>query len=216
MAKKASMGKRRRAREMAVQMLYQQEMGGSNVEQVFQVFDLDDFLQEAEFPVADAAETKPAGDEPPAPPPPPPPRPPSRTSPLGIAARAAAAADTAERRKLARDSFEHAQRLVRGTLAEGSVIDELIREHAENWRLERMPPIDRNILRLAIYEMLFEGSVPKVVVVDEAIELAKRFGSENSGRFVNGLLDGVLKSRSFEKIAATRAEGGALMQGKAT
>lgn len=214
MAKKPSMGKRRRAREMAVQMLYQQEMGGSNVEQVFQVFDLDDFLQEAEFPVLEATESKPDGDEPSAPALPPP-RPPSRTSPLGIAARAAAAADTAERRKLARDSFEHAQRLVRGTLAEGTVIDELIREHAENWRLERMPPIDRNILRLAIYEMLFEGSVPKVVIVDEAIELAKRFGSENSGRFVNGLLDGVLKSRSFEKIAAARADG-ALMQGKAT
>lgn len=77
-----------------------------------------------------------------------------------------------------------------------TTIDALIRQHAENWRLERMPAIDRNILRLAIYEMLHEAKVPKVVIVDEAIELAKKFGAENSGRFVNGLLDGVLQSQT--------------------
>ena len=94
-------------------------------------------------------------------------------------------------------SFQYAQRLVAGTLKNCTSIDTLIREHAENWRLERMPTIDRNILRLAIYEMLHETSVPKVVIVDEAIELAKKFGSENSGRFINGLLDGVLQSRGL-------------------
>ena len=54
--------------------------------------------------------------------------------------------------------------------------------------------------RLAIYEMLHESNVPKVVIVDEAIELAKKFGSENSGRFVNGLLDGVLQSEHPERV----------------
>jgi N utilization substance protein B len=76
-------------------------------------------------------------------------------------------------------------------------IDEMIRGQADNWRLERMPAVDRNILRLAVYEMLFETDIPKLVVVDEAIELAKKFGSEQSGRFVNGLLDGLLKQHAF-------------------
>ncbi len=95
-----------------------------------------------------------------------------------------------------RGTFRHARRLVEGTLEQQTAIDKLIRRHAENWRLERMPPIDRNILRLAIFEMLNEIKVPRVVVVNEAIELAKKFGSESSGRFVNGLLDAVLRSQA--------------------
>ncbi len=94
----------------------------------------------------------------------------------------------------AKKSFDYAQRLVTGTLEHRTAIDKMITRYAENWRIERMPTIDRNILRLAIYEMLHESSVPRVVIVDEAIELAKRFGSEHSGRFVNGLLDGVLQA----------------------
>ena len=62
-----------------------------------------------------------------------------------------------------------------------------------------MPVVDRNILRLAVYEMLFEADIPKLVVMDEAIELAKKFGSEQSSRFVNGLLDGLLKSQAFPR-----------------
>ena len=84
-----------------------------------------------------------------------------------------------------------------GSVEHQEKIDELIRSQADNWRLERMPPVDRNILRLAIYEMLFEKETPKLVVLDEAIELAKKFGSEQSGRFVNGLLDGLLKQHTF-------------------
>jgi len=91
-------------------------------------------------------------------------------------------------------SMEYARQLVSGTVEKGEEIDERIRRHAENWRLERMPAIDRNILRLAIYEMLYQPKVPRIVIVDEAIELAKKFGSEHSSRFINGLLDGVLKS----------------------
>jgi len=76
-------------------------------------------------------------------------------------------------------------------------VDALIQEQAEHWRLERMVAVDRAILRLAVYEFLHEPDVPKLVVVDEAIELAKVFGSEQSGAFVNGLLDGLLKNHSF-------------------
>jgi len=97
-------------------------------------------------------------------------------------------------------SFIYAQTLVRGTLSNLEEIDDLIRGQAEHWRLERMPAVDRNILRLAVFEFLYEADVPKLVVVDEAIELAKKFGSKDSGRFVNGLLDGLLKNREFPGV----------------
>jgi N utilization substance protein B len=87
--------------------------------------------------------------------------------------------------------------MVRGTLEAPRADRHPDPRAAANWRLERMPPVDRNILRLAVYEMLCEIDVPKLVVMDEAIELAKKYGSEQSGRFVNGLLDGLLKAHSF-------------------
>ncbi len=96
--------------------------------------------------------------------------------------------------------FIYAQTLVRGTLSNLEEIDDLIRGQAEHWRLERMPAVDRNILRLAIFEFLYEADVPKLVVMDEAIELAKKFGSKDSSRFVNGLLDGLLKKRKFPGV----------------
>jgi N utilization substance protein B len=97
-------------------------------------------------------------------------------------------------------SFTFAKALVRGTLSNLQEIDDLIRSQAEHWRLERMPAVDRNILRLAIYEFLYETDVPKLVVIDEAIELAKKFGSDDSSRFVNGLLDGLLKKHKFPGV----------------
>ncbi|PKN44414.1 MAG: transcription antitermination factor NusB, partial [Deltaproteobacteria bacterium HGW-Deltaproteobacteria-20] len=68
-------------------------------------------------------------------------------------------------------------------------VDELIRTSSTNWRLERMARVDRNLLRMAAYELLEQKSVPRAVILDEAIELAKLFGSEDSGAFVNGVLD---------------------------
>jgi len=68
-------------------------------------------------------------------------------------------------------------------------LDALIVRYSEHWRLERMTAVDRNILRLAAYELLFQPDVPPKVAINEAVELAKRYGSENSGAFVNGLLD---------------------------
>lgn len=94
-------------------------------------------------------------------------------------------------------ALDYAKSLVNGTLEHLSEIDDLIRHQAEHWRLERMPAVDRNILRLAVYEFLYEADVPKLVILDEAIELAKAFGSEQSSRFVNGVLDGILKSRTL-------------------
>jgi N utilization substance protein B len=161
--RKEGLGKRRRAREMALQMLYQRELGGSPLAEILAAFDLGDYQAQNER--ADG----------------------------GNGALAADAGDR-DHDPQVEESFDYARRLLTGVDEHAETIDEQIRLHAENWRLERMPVIDRNILRLAIYEMLFEANVPKVVIVDEAIELAKKFGSENSGRFVNGLLDGVLKA----------------------
>lgn len=95
------------------------------------------------------------------------------------------------------EALRYAKSLVEGTLKHLEEIDELIRRQAEHWRLERMPAVDRNILRLAVFEFLYETDVPKLVILDEAIELAKEFGTEQSGRFVNGVLDGILKTRSL-------------------
>jgi N utilization substance protein B len=68
-------------------------------------------------------------------------------------------------------------------------LDRLIIRYSEHWRLERMVAVDRNLLRLAVYELLYRPDIPAKVVINEAVELAKRYGTEASGAFVNGLLD---------------------------
>lgn len=82
------------------------------------------------------------------------------------------------------------EELARGTVAKSAEIDRKIEEKAEHWRLERMPVVDRNILRLAIYELEMHA-VPAPVVIDEALELARRFSSDESVAFINGVLDAV-------------------------
>jgi transcription antitermination protein NusB len=161
---------------MAVQMLYQSDLGGSPLPQIFRTFDLSEYLaREREAGDKEKAERTPRSPETPE----------------------EQRAEAARRRKRVDEAFHFAQELVQGTLDHREKIDDMIRSQADNWRLERMPAVDRNVLRLAIYEMLFETDTPKLVVVDEAIELAKKFGSEQSGRFVNGLLDGLLKQHTF-------------------
>ncbi len=84
-----------------------------------------------------------------------------------------------------------AESLVLGVCTHREQVDELIVRFARNYQLSRLAAVDRNILRLAVYELLYNTEVPPVVAINEAIELAKQFGSEESGRFVNGLLDRV-------------------------
>ncbi len=81
--------------------------------------------------------------------------------------------------------------LVNGCLAHRQRIDEAIRRAAENWDFERLAAVDRNILRLGVYELLFREDIPPQVTLNEAIELAKRFSTAKSGAFVNGVLDRV-------------------------
>ena len=80
-----------------------------------------------------------------------------------------------------------------------TVIDEMIRKVSEHWRLERMPRVDRNILRLLVAEMLYLPDVPARVSINEAVELAKRFGAAESPAFVNGLLDSAIKALDVRK-----------------
>jgi N utilization substance protein B len=91
-----------------------------------------------------------------------------------------------------------AQHLVEGVLDNLSEIDPVIAEIAPEWPLEQMSPIDRNILRIAIFEMTFDPDIPVKVAINEAVELAKLFGSESSRRFVNGAL-GTLASSQVPK-----------------
>lgn len=154
--------KRRKGRQMAVQMLYQHDLGGASVSEILHSF-----------------------------------------QPNGYAENEAEGSTRKERVEEAvpveelQGVLEYAARLLEGSTEHREEIDTLIASQAENWRLERMPAVDRNILRLAVYELLYEDDVPHLVVLDEAIELAKEFGSEQSGRFINGLLDGLIRSHEL-------------------
>ena len=86
---------------------------------------------------------------------------------------------------------EFSQKIVNGVSQHGEEIDVIIEHYSEHWRLKRMTTVDRNILRLAIFELMFCDDIPPKVVLNEAVELGKKFGSDKSGSFVNGILDKV-------------------------
>ena len=131
------MGARRKARELALQMLFQHDMSGNQPDAIIATFE--------------------------------------------------------ELQKSKPNTREFATKVFRGTLEHMPRIDEMIQQQAENWRLSRMAAVDRNIIRMAIYEFLHEEDTPKLVIIDEAIEIAKKFGTQKSSQFINGILDGVLK-----------------------
>lgn len=84
---------------------------------------------------------------------------------------------------------DYADAVARGVANELAQVDEAVRKASTNWRLERMARVDRNVLRLGAWELIHSHAVPRAVILDEAVELAKRFGSEESSAFVNGVLD---------------------------
>jgi N utilization substance protein B len=138
---------RHRAREAAVQMLYQWEVGKVSMFEVGQT-----------FWTHGPAEAEPLGD----------------------------------------DLRAFATRLATGVAGTVSNLDPLIGEAAENWRIERMNVLDRLILRLAVYEFLHEPDTPSKVIINEALELARTFSTDDSVRFINGVLDAVRRSLSRE------------------
>ena len=85
------------------------------------------------------------------------------------------------------------EELARGVIAHHVEIDPLIAKHAENWEIDRMGTVDRNAMRIAVYEMLYRNDIPPVVSINEAVELAKSYSSIESGKFVNGILDRIRK-----------------------
>ncbi len=131
------MGARRKARELALQMLYDHDVSGNPPDMIILHFD-------------DLQKSKP-------------------------------------------NTREFATRVFKGTVDHLGKIDEMIVAQADNWRIERMAIVDRNIIRMSIYEFLHENDTPKLVIIDEAIEIAKKFGTQKSSQFINGILDGILK-----------------------
>jgi transcription antitermination protein NusB len=152
------MGKRREARERAVQFLFQHDLNPPE--------DLDRALNEfwdTQRAAAIAEEKGPANWGQPIELPPP-------------------TADEAETRLFA-------DPLIRGVIQNRNAIDEKIKGHAKNWEFHRIAAVDRNIMRLALYEMLHREDIPPVVSINEAVDIAKKFSTQDSGKFVNGILD---------------------------
>jgi N utilization substance protein B len=102
---------------------------------------------------------------------------------------------------------EFTTQLVKGTTLYAEKIDEIIVNTAKNWPLHRISPIDRAILRQAIFELMYCPEIPSKVTLNEAIELGKKFGSEKSGFFINGILDNVLNNSLKQKEKAGRKRG---------
>ncbi len=140
------MGTRRKARECALQLLYQLDM---NEHEPLRVFE--NFWRQLEEPVED-----------------------------GI--------------------HEFSEQLVDGVWGRREEIDGMIAAYSTNWKVSRMATVDKNILRLAIYELLYCPDIPVKVTLNEAVEIAKRFGTAESSAFVNGILDNVARDRAQEKF----------------
>jgi N utilization substance protein B len=152
------MGKRREARERAVQFLFQHDLNPPE--------DLDGALEEfwqTQRAAAIAEEKGPATWGQPHELPPP-------------------TTEEAETRLFA-------DPLIRGVIEHRTAIDERIKSHAKNWEFHRIAAVDRNIMRLAIFEMLHREDIPPVVSINEAVDIAKKFSTQDSGKFVNGILD---------------------------
>jgi N utilization substance protein B len=107
-------------------------------------------------------------------------------------------------RSTTEETKARAQRLARGTVGLVGEIDEAIKSAATNWRFERIAAVDRTVLRLGVYELMKEQETPAPVILDEAVELAKRFGEAESHAFVNGVLDAIRRRVRGESSAAAR------------
>ena len=92
--------------------------------------------------------------------------------------------------------------LLEGVVSHKLFLDEIISSYAEDWTIDRMPGVDRNILRIGCYELVFIEETPSAVIVNEAVELSKHFGTDQSSKFVNGVLAGVLRNLSDLRINA--------------
>ena len=93
------------------------------------------------------------------------------------------------------NTADFAEDLFRGVLGNREIIDKLLEKYLEHWEINRVAVIDKNIMKMAMYEILFRDDIPDVVSIDEAVDLAKKYSTENSGGFVNGILDRIRKDK---------------------
>jgi N utilization substance protein B len=137
------MGQRRTARECALQMLYEYDIGKNPESEILQTFwQMNDYPESVE---------------------------------------------------------DFANQLFKGTLERLDEIDIVIQEHTKNWRLGRLAAVDRNILRLAVFEFLSNGGTPETVVINEALEIARKFSTQESALFVNGVLDSIKNAMTVKR-----------------
>ncbi len=99
-----------------------------------------------------------------------------------------------------------AEQLTRGALSHKSEIDAFIAENAINWSIERMAVVDRNILRCAVYELLYEDVIPPKVTINEALDISKKYGTNKSSAFINGILDNIHHRLAEKQAAASAAQ----------
>ncbi len=105
-----------------------------------------------------------------------------------------------KQRKFSPGIRDYSDWLVDGILSNKKKVDEMIESASIHWRLPRMNIVDRNILRMAVYELLYEKNVPQAVVINEAIEIAKKYSTDNAATFINGILDRIRKDLEKKKI----------------
>ena len=110
-------------------------------------------------------------------------------------------------RKAPSEVVDFTEHLVLGVSKQRDRFDEVLESSAAHWKVARMAIVDRNVLRLALFEMLVDGSTPAPVIIDEAIELAKHFGNSESGPFVNGVLDGIRKQLEDGRLPSWGSAG---------
>jgi transcription antitermination protein NusB len=115
---------------------------------------------------------------------------------LGVEDLASVKAQLATDRRASVRVRKFAEALVEGVWEHRVAVDELIVRHLQHWKLERLTRTDRGLLRLGVYEMRFDPEVPDKVAINEAVEIGKKFGGDESGKFINGVLDAVLHDRT--------------------
>ena len=103
---------------------------------------------------------------------------------------------------VSKKAYPFFNRLVQGVVEVRPQIDAIIEGHSNNWKISRMPCVDRNIMRIAVYELLYCADIPAKVSINEAIDVGKKFGAEDSGAFINGILDSIRIAIEEEKITS--------------
>ena len=109
-------------------------------------------------------------------------------------------------RKVSEEIRDYSNRIVKGIVSHQEEIDSLIQSLSDHWRLSRMAHVDRNILRIAVFEFLHEKTLAPAVIINEAIEIAKKYSSDEAAAFVNGILDAVRKKLEAEKDSSKEGE----------